>query len=124
MCDLVMEKPELAGRSRMSVMQIAREEKVDELKEKASLSPWATAFSLFKGFVGTGILYMPQNFINAGWGFSTMTLILAVVLTITCAKLLIETRDKLGGNLSFPEIGQKIYGKWGRIAVEMAIIGS
>lgn len=54
------EKPELAGRSRMSVIQIKREE---ALEDEQKLGAWATGFSLFKGFVGTGILYMPSNFI-------------------------------------------------------------
>jgi len=55
-----LEQPELAGRSRMSVLQIKREE---DITKDHMLGPAATAFSLFKGFVGTGILYMPLNFI-------------------------------------------------------------
>ena len=92
--------------------------------EETKLGAWATGFSLFKGFVGTGILYMPANFITAGWGFSTFTLILAAALTIIAAKLLIETREKLGGNLSYPDIGMKLYGTKGRVAVEVSIVGS
>jgi len=105
----------------MSVIQIKREE---ALEDEAKLGAWATGFSLFKGFVGTGILYMPANFITAGWGFSTFTLILAAILTITAGKLLIETRVKLGGNLSYPDIGMKLFGTKGRVAVEVAIVGS
>jgi len=67
---------------------------------------------------------MPANFITAGWGFSTFTLILAAALTIIAAKLLIETREKLGGNLSYPDIGMKLYGTKGRVAVEVSIVGS
>jgi len=40
----------------MSVIKLKREEAVEE---SPLLGPWATGFSLFKGFVGTGILYMP-----------------------------------------------------------------
>ena len=67
---------------------------------------------------------MPANFITAGWGFSTFTLILAAALTIIAAKLLIETREKLGGNLSYPDIGMKLFGTKGRVAVEVSIVGS
>jgi len=47
-----------------------------------------------------------------------------VGLTIVCAKLLIETRVKLGGNLSYSDIGQQLFGKWGRRACDFSIIGS
>lgn len=105
----------------MSVLQIKRAE---ELPKEHLLGPWATGFSLFKGFVGTGILYMPLNFIQAGWAFSTATLVAATMLNILAAKFLIETRVKLGGNLSYSDIGEKLFGRAGKIVCEAAIIGS
>ena len=69
------------------------------------LGQLATGFTLFKGFVCTGILYMPLSFVNGGWLFSVVALILALLLTLYCIKLLLEVRQKLGGNLSFSDIG-------------------
>ena len=101
-----------------------RIKKEDNLKNVKLLGPWATAFSLFKGFVATGILYMPQNFINGGYGFSTIAMVGSLFLTLYCAKLLLDTRKKLGGNLSFSEIGEKTWGKPGKIMVDITLIGS
>jgi len=67
---------------------------------------------------------MPQNFINGGYGFSTIAMIGSLFLTLYCAKLLLDTRKALGGNLSFSEIGQKTYGKAGKIMVDVTLIGS
>jgi len=86
------------------------------------LGPWATAFTIFKGFVCTGILYMPIDFVNGGYVFSLITILMALVLTLYCAKLLIEVHDKQGG--SFSDIGKACYGKWGKIAVDVSLAGS
>lgn len=94
----------------------------DEVKAMTKLGPWATAFTIFKGFVATGILYMPKSFINGGWLFSVVALIFSLFMTLCCIRLLIETREKIGG--SFSEIGQKTYGKCGKIMVDITLFGS
>lgn len=88
----------------------------------AKLGPIGTFFTLFKGFVCSGILYMPKDFINGGYGFSVIALILALFLTVYCLKLLVEVKKKLGG--SFAEIGYKTLGKPGKIATEITLFGS
>lgn len=83
--------------------KVIKEENVKKVKK---LGPVATAFTLFKGFVAMGILYMPKNFTDGGYGFSGISVILALILTLYCAKLLIEVYDKVGGSGgSLPEIG-------------------
>ena len=82
----------------------------------------ATAFTIFKGFVCTGILYMPRDFVNGGYGFSAITVFVCLLLTLYCSKLLLEVYEKEGGSL--PEIGMKVYGKPGRIAVDVALFSS
>ena len=79
-------------------------------------------FTIFKGFVGSGVLYTPKNFINGGYVFSAITMIAALVLTLYCAKLLLDTRAKIGG--SFSEIGEKTWGKTGKTLVDVALVGS
>lgn len=46
------------------------------------------------------------------------------MLNIVAAKFLIETRVRLGGNLSYSDIGEKLFGRTGRILCEASIIGS
>lgn len=67
---------------------------------------------------------MPKNFINGGYIFSPIALICSLFLTIHCAKLLLDTRKELGGNLSFSQIGEKTWGRTGKILVDVALIGS
>ena len=48
-------------------------------------------FTLIKGFVCTGCLYLPKSaYINGGWAFASFMLILSALLTMYCARLLLE----------------------------------
>lgn len=88
------------------------------------LGPWATAFTLFKGFVCSGVLYLPTNFVTGGSLFSAGALVGALLLTLYSIKLILEVRKELGGKMSFPEIGYAAYGFWGRAAVDCALFTS
>ena len=92
------------------------------MNKQKKLGPYATAFTIFKGFVCTGILYMPSNFISGGYGFSAITVVAALFLTLYCAKLLLEVHAEVGG--SMPEIGMAVYGKPGKIAVDISLFAS
>lgn len=94
----------------------------EEVKKQKKLGPIATAFTIFKGFVCTGILYMPKDFVNGGYGFSGITIIACAALTLYCAKLLLEVYEKVGGSL--PDIGYKTYGKTGKILVDVSLFAS
>jgi amino acid permease len=48
-------------------------------------------------------------------------LAVSCVVTLYCAKLLLETRKKLGAN-SYTEIGEMTYGTWGRVSVDIALV--
>ena len=98
-----------------------REKEVNQVK---LLGPLATGFTLFKGFVCTGILYMPLSFVNGGWLFSAVALVLALLLTLYCIKLLLEVRQKLGGSPSFSDIGLQTAGKTGKLLVDISLFGS
>jgi hypothetical protein len=93
-----------------------------EVEGTGKLGAFATAFTLFKGFVATGILYMPKNFVNGGWLFSPFILFVCMLLTLYCIKLLLDVRAKLGG--SFSEIGFKSYGRCGKMMVDITLFGS
>jgi len=88
------------------------------------LGPMATGFTIFKGFVASGILYLPTNFTTGGYGFSGIMLLGALAMTLFCIKLLLETRAALGGKMSLPEIGFACYGWWGKLAVDVSLFAS
>lgn len=99
--------------------------RLDKQAEEAELlGPIGTGFTLFKGFVASGILYLPTNFTTGGWLFSGIMLIAALCLTLFCIKLLLEVRASLGGKMSLPEIGYACYGPLGRILVDISLFGS
>jgi amino acid permease len=88
------------------------------------LGPFGTGFTLFKGFVASGILYLPTNFVVGGSVFSAVALVSALLLTLYCISLLLEVRKKIGGSLSFVEIGYHCYGTKGKVAVEISLFAS
>lgn len=66
-----------------------------EAKDKSrvkKLSPMQTYFSLLKGFVCTGILYLPKNFKNGGWLWAAISMVLSFFLTLVCIIKLIECK--------------------------------
>lgn len=62
------------------------------MAEIEKLGPMATIFTLFKGIVASGILYLPTSFVNGGSLFSAVALIFSLVFTLYCIKLLLEVR--------------------------------
>ena len=89
-------------------------------RNQGKLSDISVYFTLLKGFVATGGLYLPKSFINGGWGFQIITMVMSGILTMYCSILLLDTRaiSKVG---SYSEMGQLSYGKYGRIAVDISL---
>ena len=77
------------------------------------LGTFETYFSLLKGFVSIGILYMPKNSLNGGWAFTLGTMIISFFITYYCIIKLLQARDKLGGLNSFADIAHAAMGPFG-----------
>ena len=104
----------------MTKRRVAKEEEAKQVKK---LGPLATCFTIFKGFVATGVLYIPKDFWNGGYVWAPVTLIASLVVTLYCSKLLLDVNERLGGG-SFPEMGFKAYGKWGKLFTEIVLVTS
>lgn len=110
---------ELADKTPNTKRRIIKE---DAQEKTGRIGPFYTAFSVFKGSVGTGILYMPKDFVNGGYVFSPFALLLGLILTMYCVKLLILSRDKLGRkSTSFSQLGEMTLGWKGKIAVDLSL---
>lgn len=96
----------------------AKEELVKSSVKK--LGPVSTFLTLIKGFICTGILYLPKAFVNGGWLWTSFMLLIEAVITTYCGYLLLEVRAKTGLS-NYSEIGQKTYGNIGRIAVDISL---
>jgi len=93
-----------------------------EAERTGTLSPVGTYLSLLKGFVCTGIIYLPKAFRNGGWAFSAAAMLLSYVLTSICTNKLMQARAKVGG--SFTHIGMKAMGNTGKYMVDVTLAGS
>ncbi len=82
------------------------------------LTPWQTYFSLLKGFVCTGILYLPKNFKNGGWLWAFVSMVLSFILTLVCMIKLLECKQRTPGG-TFSDIGMKAMGNKGKILVDV-----
>ncbi|KAF9582264.1 neutral amino acid transporter [Lunasporangiospora selenospora] len=88
-----------------------------EPQEKISFSK--ALGMLFKTFIASGILFLPNAFKNGGILFSSLVMTLIAVLCLHSFLLLVKCRDIHPG--SYGDIGQHFYGRWMRYIVLFAI---
>ncbi|KAF9185860.1 neutral amino acid transporter [Haplosporangium sp. Z 767] len=93
------------------------EEAIEEPEEKISFSK--AVGMLFKTFIASGILFLPNAFKNGGILFAPLFMTLIAVLCLHSFLLLVKCRELHPG--SYGEIGQHLYGQWMRYIVLFAI---
>lgn len=90
-----------------------------EVSNVKKLGTVATYFSLLKGFVAIGILYMPKNTRNGGWLFTLCTMIMSFLITYYSCVGLLKARDKVPLSSSFAEIASHAVGQRGKHVVNV-----
>ncbi|KAF9291247.1 neutral amino acid transporter [Linnemannia elongata] len=93
------------------------EEAIEEPEEKISFSK--AVGMLFKTFIASGILFLPNAFKNGGILFAPLFMTLIAVLCLHSFLLLVKCRELHPG--SYGDIGQHFYGRWMRYIVLFAI---
>lgn len=83
------------------------------------LSPLSTYFSLLKGFIAIGILYMPKNCKNGGWAFSLGTMVFSFFVTYYAILKMLQAREKVPIGCSFAEIAEYAVGRKGKYLVDI-----
>jgi len=78
--------------------------------------------TLIKGMVCTGILYYPRTCITAGWGFQIICMTLSCLLTMYCAKLLLQCKEHVKHAKDYSDIGLHLYGINGKRSVDLALV--
>ena len=86
------------------------------------LGTFAAAASIFKAFVGLGILFLPFQFWETGTAAMPVIMAGSLVLTVYCTTLLMATADQYGGE--FSSIAKEAYGDKARILTQVLIICS
>lgn len=84
------------------------------------LSVAATCITVFKAFVGTGILNQPYYYWLCGTGTMAIGHAGALALSLYCASLLFKTADQHGD--SFGELAFKAGGPGLKLATEVCIV--
>jgi hypothetical protein len=79
-----------------------------------------TFFSIIKGFVAIGILYLPKGFVYGGWLFSILSFVFMAVVCTVGMIFLLDCRIKYGGN--FSTLGQAAVGNFGKYWVDVSLI--
>jgi len=79
-----------------------------------------TALILLKGFVGSGVLFLPRAFLNGGMIFSISVLFAVATISYYCFLLLTSARSVLRG--SYADMGEKVGGKWMRFLINFSLV--
>eukprot|EP00127_Corallochytrium_limacisporum_P002376 Clim_evm17s119 gene=Clim_evmTU17s119 len=100
--------------------------KVQRLKHGSGIG--RTIFALIKAFIGSGVLFIPKGYSSAGLLIGTVLLLVCGWMTWYGAQLLLMTRQEMGRNgiivNTYGDMADKLYGKHGRAAVDVAVFFS
>lgn len=98
-----------------------RRTKLEKQKNQVKkLGNCATFLTLIKGFVCSACLYLPKSFVNGGYLFSIVALIVSAIMTTYCSMLLLQIRKKVDAS-SYTDLGLKLYGPVGKNIVNLAL---
>lgn len=91
----------------------------EALHVSKKLGTMSTYFSLLKGFIAIGILYMPKNCKNGGWLFTIFTMVFSFFVTYFSILKLLQAREKAPPGSSFADIANLAIGKKGKISTDV-----
>lgn len=92
--------------------------KTAEILAVKKLGPWQTYFSLLKGFVAIGFLWMPKNCLNGGWAFSLFAVALSFTVTYYSLQKLLQAREQVTGGQSYSDIAFAALGLPGKYILD------
>ncbi|KAF9438170.1 neutral amino acid transporter [Entomortierella beljakovae] len=97
--------------------EIQEDETVVQMEEtpKEPISFLKAIGMLFKSFIASGILFMPNAFKNGGILFSNIVMVVIALLCMHSFMMLVNCRKLFAG--SYGDIGGYLYGRWMRYAV-------
>eukprot|EP00357_Protocruzia_adherens_P011689 CAMPEP_0115023116 /NCGR_PEP_ID=MMETSP0216-20121206/32135_1 /TAXON_ID=223996 /ORGANISM="Protocruzia adherens, Strain Boccale" /LENGTH=458 /DNA_ID=CAMNT_0002396291 /DNA_START=49 /DNA_END=1425 /DNA_ORIENTATION=- len=95
-------------------------------KKRKKASTTRTYFTLFKSFVGIGILALPNAFKQAGIIGGTIGMLVVAAASLYCMELLVRLTDKIGHDKvsTYSDVGRLIYRRYGKWTVDFCILFS
>ncbi|RLN86833.1 hypothetical protein BBJ28_00008192 [Nothophytophthora sp. Chile5] len=96
-------------------------------KQQPGASVGKTVFTILKSFIGSGILFLPKGFQNGGMLFSLAALCASAALSTFCMLRLtacsnVVLRERGRTNVSYGLLGERSFGKLGRVAVNVSLV--
>ncbi|CAI5717327.1 unnamed protein product [Hyaloperonospora brassicae] len=96
-------------------------------KQQPGATVGKTVFTILKSFIGSGILFLPKGFQNGGMLFSLGALSVSAILSTFCMLRLTDCsnfvqRERGHINVSYGLVGEKAFGKMGRVAVNISLV--
>ncbi|CAH0473222.1 unnamed protein product [Peronospora belbahrii] len=95
-------------------------------KQQPGATIGKTVFTILKSFIGSGILFLPKGFQNGGMLFSLSALCTSTMLSIFCMLRLTDCSDAVRKrgctSVSYGLVGEKAFGKIGRVAVNISLV--
>jgi len=95
-----------------------KEEKKSEIS--ASLGTTQMYFTIFKGMVAIGVLYLSKGFSDAGWAFSTIAFLACAYFSSEGFDRLVSAHEKANGD--YPALAMKTGGKKFKFLLEIALV--
>ena len=92
----------------------------DEVDKDAIVGDPGTFFSLFKGFIAMGILFVPYGFKDGGYLICSIMSIIAGIITFLGYTNLVNVHIKLKEH--FSKLGERALGAWGKSTIEICLI--
>jgi len=82
------------------------------------------SFTLFKSFLGTGVLALPYAYKTAGLGLALIVILIVAAMTTRCFSLLLEVASaRVGvGKISLQKMTQDVLGNKGKYAVQASVM--
>ncbi|KAK7278969.1 hypothetical protein RJT34_24010 [Clitoria ternatea] len=108
------------GKSTLCKEDSVRTHVIDEFPSGQGCSLIQTVFNAINVMIGVGILSTPYTIKEAGWVSMVLMLLFAVICccTATLLRYCLENRE---GILSYPDIGEAAFGRYGRIIVSIIL---
>eukprot|EP00826_Nyctotherus_ovalis_P054501 TRINITY_DN7140_c0_g1_i25.p2 TRINITY_DN7140_c0_g1~~TRINITY_DN7140_c0_g1_i25.p2 ORF type:complete len:159 (-),score=32.23 TRINITY_DN7140_c0_g1_i25:826-1251(-) len=95
-----------------------REDKVSDIS--ASLGGTQMYFTIFKGMVAIGVLYLPKGFSDSGWAFGSIAFLVCAFFSSEGFNRLISSHEKVGGD--YPTLAKKAGGRKLKFLLEIALV--
>lgn len=88
----------------------------------ASLGGTQMYFTIFKGMVAIGVLYLPKGFSDSGWAFGCVAFLVCAFFSSEGFNRLIASHEKAGGD--YPTLAKKAGGAKLKFLLEIALVVS